>query len=169
LVPSSPDWLDDEAYLNDEYPGDLDLYEDPDHAPPPDLDDAQLDALIAEAREVTAEQARAAELAARLGHTAVLAAVSAEVTGRCGPGLPGSAQICPGEYASPAAGFAAGQPLDTAPGGPVLASFLDDAAGPDDRYTGATDDEILGVICAWDRVEAHASARKHAAVAELIR
>jgi hypothetical protein len=99
----------------------------------------------------------------------VLAAVSAEVTGRCGPGLPGSAQICPGEYASPAAGFAAGQPLDTAPGGPVLASFLDDAAGPDDRYTGATDDEILGVICAWDRVEAHASARKHAAVAELIR
>ena len=30
-------------------------------------------------------------------------------------------------------------------------------------------DELLGVICAWDRVEANASARKHAAVAELVR
>ena len=34
---------------------------------------------------------------------------------------------------------------------------------------GASDDELLGVICGWDRVEANASARKHAAVAELIR
>ena len=34
---------------------------------------------------------------------------------------------------------------------------------------GASDDEVAGVIAAWDRVEAHASARKHAAVAELIR
>jgi hypothetical protein len=28
---------------------------------------------------------------------------------------------------------------------------------------------VAGVIAAWDRVEAHASARKHAAVAEFIR
>ncbi len=42
-------------------------------------------------------------------------------------------------------------------------------AGPDDRYPGATDDEIVGVICAWARAEAHAAARKLAAVAELIR
>jgi hypothetical protein len=32
-----------------------------------------------------------------------------------------------------------------------------------------SDDELAGVICAWDRVEAYASAGKHAAVAELIR
>ncbi len=32
-----------------------------------------------------------------------------------------------------------------------------------------SDDELAGVICAWDRVEAYASSRKHAAVAELIR
>ena len=43
-------------------------YEDPDNAPPADLDDAQLAALIVEAREITAAQARAAEAAARLGH-----------------------------------------------------------------------------------------------------
>jgi hypothetical protein len=83
--------------------------------------------------------------------------------------MPGSAQSFPGEYASPAAGFASGKPLDVAPGCAVLVSFLEDTAGDQDRYADATDDELLGVICAWDRVEASASARKHAAVAELIR
>jgi hypothetical protein len=62
-VPQSPDW--DEAWLaaraEDEDPGDPDEYEDPDNAPPAGLDDDQLAALIAEAREITAEQARAAE------------------------------------------------------------------------------------------------------------
>ena len=168
-----PDWMDDPACLaaraQDEYPGDLDEYQDPDNSPPAGLDDAQLDALIAEAREITAAQARAAEAAARFGHTATLAAVGATAAGRRGPGMPGSAQTFPGEYTSPAAGFATGKPLDAAPGCAALASFADDTAGDGDRYTGATDDELLGVICAWDRVEAHASARKHAAVAELIR
>ena len=83
--------------------------------------------------------------------------------------MPGSAETFPGEYASPAAGFASGKPLDIAPGCAALASFLEEVAGGDDRYAGASDDELLGVICGWDRVEANASARKHAAVAELIR
>jgi hypothetical protein len=43
-VPSSPDW--DEAYLDamadDEYPGDLEEYQDPNNAPPAGLDDAEL-------------------------------------------------------------------------------------------------------------------------------
>ena len=171
LVPQRPDW--DEAWLaaraDDEYPGDPESYEDPDNAPPPGMDDDQLVALIAEAREITAEQARAAEVAARLGHTAVLAAAGAMSAGRRGPGMPGSAQTYPGEYVSRAAGFASGKPLDLAPGCAALASFLEDAAGDDDRYGGASDDELLGVICAWDRAEAHASAGKHAAVAELTR
>jgi len=50
-VPQSPDL--DEAWLaaraEDEYPGDLEEYEDPDNAPPSGLDDGQLAALIAEA------------------------------------------------------------------------------------------------------------------------
>jgi hypothetical protein len=99
----------------------------------------------------------------------VLAAVGAAVTGRRGPGMPGSAQSFPGEYASPAAGFATGKPLDAAPGCATLASFLEEIAGEDDRYRGASDDELQGVVCGWDRVEAYASARKHAAVAEVIR
>jgi Domain of unknown function (DUF222) len=80
-----------------------------------------------------------------------------------------------GEYgwteieASPAAQFATGQPFDVMPGRADLAQFADEAAGADDSFTGACDDELLGVLRAWDRVEAHAAARKFAAVAELMR
>jgi hypothetical protein len=175
LVPSSADWPDytgDQAYLaaqaQDEDPGDPDQDQDPDNAPPPGLDDAQLAALIAEARQVTEDQARADALFARLGQTAAMAAVAASL-GRRGPGMPGSAQSLPGEYTSPSAGFATAKPLDVAPGCAALALFAEDAAGQDDCYPGATDDEVLGAICAWNRIEAHASARKHAAVAELMR
>ena len=131
LVPQRPDW--DEAYLaamaDDEDPGDPDDYQDPDNAPPAGLDDAELATLLAEAREITAGQARAAEVAARFGHTAALAAAGAIAAGRRGPGMPGSAESFPGEDASPAAGFAAGQPLDVAPGCAALAWFLADTAG----------------------------------------
>jgi hypothetical protein len=130
-------------------PGDLDEEEDPDNAPPPGLDDAQLAALIAEAREVTADQARAEALFAALGETAAMAAVAAGI-GRRGPGMPGSARSFPGEYVSPASGFATGKPLDTAPGCATLGLFAGDAAGDDDSYPGASDDELLGIICAWD-------------------
>jgi len=172
LVPDSadwPEWMDQAAHWDDEDPGDPDEYQDPDSAPPPGLDDAQLAALIAEARAVTADQAYAAAWAARAGQTGFLAAVGAAAMGRRGPGMPGSAHTFPGEYTSPAAGFASGKPLDTAPGCLVLGQFAEDAAGEDDRYPGASDDELVGVICAWERVESHASARKHAAVAALIR
>jgi Domain of unknown function (DUF222) len=75
----------------------------------------------------------------------------------------------PGERLWGAAGFAKGGFADGLPGGGELALLADAAAGPDDRYPGATDGELDGVIAAWDRVEAHASARKHLAVAEFIR
>ncbi|MFZ0192138.1 MAG: DUF222 domain-containing protein, partial [Streptosporangiaceae bacterium] len=167
--PSCPEWMDDPAYLAlraaDEDPGDLDR-EDPDDDPPPDVDPAEL---AAEAERITADQARAAEVAARLGLTAAVAADAATAAGRRGPGMPGSAESFPGVYASRASGFASGKPLDTAAGCLVLGQFAEVAAGDDDRYPGASDDELAGAICAWDRVEAYASSRKHAAVAELIR
>ncbi|HEY6313866.1 MAG TPA: hypothetical protein VIY52_24120 [Streptosporangiaceae bacterium] len=93
LLPPDPGWPEDEGYLaalyEEDDPGDPELDQDPDNAPPPGLDDAELAALVAE-----------------------------------------------------------------------------DAAGPDDRYAGASEDELIGAICAWDRVEASA-ARKHAAVVKL--
>ena len=55
------------------------------------------------------------------------------------------------------------------PGCPGLALLADAAAGDDDTYQGASDDELIGVLCAWDRLEAHMAARKLAAAAELIR
>jgi hypothetical protein len=86
-----------------------------------------------------------------------------------GPGQPGSAHRFPGTYTGPAGGFATGQPLDVAPGGSVLLAQAEYAAGDDDRFTGSSDDELVGVICGLDRAEAAASSLKHAAVAELIR
>jgi hypothetical protein len=136
--------------------------EEPEDAPPWDVD---IDALIAECRQVTAEEAAFAARAARRG----LPGGTPVADGRRGPGQPGSAARRPGEFLSRAAGFGAGMVLDTMPGCGALAGFAAEAAGDDDRYAGACDDEVAGAVAAWDRVEAYAAARKCAAVAEFIR
>ncbi|HEV2259012.1 MAG TPA: DUF222 domain-containing protein [Streptosporangiaceae bacterium] len=162
--------MDDPAYLalraGDEDPGDEDLWGDLEDGPPPEVDE---DELAAVADELLADQARAAAVMGRLGVTGALAAGAAAAWGRRGPGMPGSAQTFPGVYASRSSGFASGKPLDTAPAGRVLGSLLEEAAGDDDRYPGASDDELAGVIAAWDRMRAYDSARMHAAIAELAR
>ena len=71
--------------------------------------------------------------------------------------------------AGAAALFAIGMPFDVMPGCPELTRFADQAAGPDDSFSGASEDELLGVLRAWDRMASHATARKYAAVAELMR
>ena len=55
------------------------------------------------------------------------------------------------------------------PGCPDPAVLADRAAGDGDRYDGVGDDELIGVLSAWDRLKAHMAARKLAAAAELIR
>ena len=173
LPPTAADRMDDEQWAasltrDDEEPDpDPDLYPDPDDPPLPGEYD--LDAIYAECREITAQEARAAALAARLGTAGDLAVGAARAAGRRGPGMPGSAETFPGEYPGPAGAFASGRALDTAPGCGTLALFADDAVGEDDDFAGVTDDELVGLICGWDRVQAHASARKHAAAAEFIR
>ena len=74
----------------------------------------------------------------------------------------------PGESSSRAAAFGPGMPLDVLPGCAQLAVAADAAAG-DDGFAGVSEAELVGVLCAWDRVEAHAAARKLAAIAELAR
>jgi hypothetical protein len=123
-----------------------------------------MDAIAAECAEIAAEEADVAARAARAGATGALAVG----LGRRGPGQPGSAQSFPGEYAGPAGSFATGQALDTAPGCASLAAFADAAAG-NDRYTDVSDDELVGLICAWKRVSAHVAGRTYAAIAELMR
>ena len=98
-----------------------------------------------------------------------LLAVEAATTGRRGPGQPGSARVFPGESSSRAAAFGPGMALDVLAGCAGLAVAADAAAGEDDGFAGVSDGELIGVLCGWDRVEAHAAARKLAAAAELIR
>ncbi len=139
--------------------------EEPDPDGPAAPWEYDLDAIVAECRRITAEEAAACARAARMGQPGGQPVGLA----RRGPGQPGSVRRAPGEYLSRAAGFAAGMLLDTMPGCNALAGFAAEAAGDDDRYAGAHDDEVAGAIAAWDRIEAHAAARKYAAVAEFIR
>jgi hypothetical protein len=71
--------------------------------------------------------------------------------------------------AGAAGGFASGGPLDAAPPDLAVAAFAEEVTGPDGRCPGATDDELIGVLAAWQRQESRAAARKLAVIAELIR
>ncbi len=173
LPSSSEDWLTEDEWeqwaaarcAEEEAPDPEEAVDPDDPALPADMD---IDVLTVEAEQASAEQARAAQAAARAGTAGAMAAVAAAL-GRRGPGQPGSAQRFPGTYTGPAGGFATGQPLDTAAGGSVLLGLAEYAAGDDTRFTGSSDDELIGVICGLDRAEAAAAALRHAAVAELIR
>ena len=65
----------------------------------------------------------------------------------------------PASRASPAAAFGPGMVFDVLPGCAQLAVAAD-AAAEDDRFAGVSEAELVGLMCAWDRVEAHAAARK---------
>ena len=116
LVPSGaewPEWMDEPGYLAaqcEDDPGDGERaeYEDPDNAPPRGMDDAQLAALIAEAREFTAGQAEAEAEMARAGLAGVRAALGSVAAGRRGPGMPGSASRFPGGVHQPGVGVRVG-------------------------------------------------------------
>jgi hypothetical protein len=104
------------------------------------------------------------------GVARVLAAQAAAAAARRrGPGQPGSARLLARESSSAAAAFGTGMCLDVMPACPDLARLADYAAGGDDSFKGVSDDELIGVLCAWDRLESHMAARKLAAAAELSR
>ncbi len=166
-VPADPGWDDDLAWLDrdpmtaEEREASLDRLceldepDDEDEDEYWDHDDLTAEEL-AEIREAAADE---------------LLAVAAASTGRRGPGQPGSARIFPGESASTAAGFGTGMPLDVTPGCPELAVAADAAVGggDEDCFDGVADHELIGLLCAWDRLEAHMAARKLAVAAELFR
>ena len=100
-----------------------------------------------------------------------LVAVAAATTGRRGPGHPGSARVFPGESASTAAAFGTGLALDVRPAARSWQSPPTPPRGAVTRTasTGWPSHELIGLLCAWDRLEAHMAARKLAVVAELFR
>ncbi len=82
-VPAWPEWMDDPAYLTlraaDEGPGDPDLDEDPEDAPPPEVDEAGAGRRGGPDHR---DLAREAALLASLGLTAAMAAEAAAAAGR---------------------------------------------------------------------------------------
>jgi hypothetical protein len=153
-------WLDRDPMTAAERAASLDRLCEQDEGHPEDEADEYGDVEPLTAEELAEIQAAAAD---------ELLAVEAATTGRRGPGQPGSARVFPGESSSPAAGFGPGMPLDVLPGCAGLAVAADAAAGEDNGFAGVSGAELVGVVCAWDRVEAHAAARKLAAIAELAR
>src|SRR5712671_7506170 len=150
-------WLDRLCQLDDDPADAPQEYWDPEaSAPPPGQD------------ELTAEElAGAAEAAAD-----EMLALDAASTGRRGPGQAGSARVFPGVSASRAAGFGVGMAWDVTPGCAQLGVAADAAVGgggPADSFGGVADHELAGLVCAWDRLEAHMAARKLIAVAEVFR
>jgi len=162
-VPAEPEWDDDPAWSRPdpmtagELEADVDRVCEHDEPPGPDeFEDFEPFTAeeLAEIREAAADE---------------LLAVEAATAGRRGPGQPGSARIFPGESVSSAASFGPGMPLDVLPGCAGLAVAADAAAGEDGGFAGVSEAELVGVLAAWDRVEAHAAARKLAVAAELAR
>ena len=66
-------------------------------------------------------------------------------------------------------GFASGGVWDKALPGSGLAQAADAAAGPSRGYGDTSDDELIGVLGGWQRIESWAAAGRLSAVAELIR
>jgi hypothetical protein len=150
-------WLD-RLCAQDDDPADAPQeYWDPESCAPPPEQDELTDRELAEVREAAGDE---------------MLALDAAGTGRRGPGQAGSARVFPGESASRAAGFGTGMAWDVTPGCAQLAVAADaavDGGGPDDSFSGVADHELIGLVCAFDRLEAHMAARKLVAIAELFR
>jgi hypothetical protein len=159
--PMSPEereaWLDRLCALDDDPSDDPQEYWDPESCAPPPGQDELTEQELAGVREAAADE---------------MLALDAASTGRRGPGQAGSARVFPGVSNSRAAGFGTGMAWDVMPGCAQLAVAADaavDGGGPADSFGRVADHELVGVVCAWDRLEAHAAARKLAAVAEVFR
>jgi hypothetical protein len=148
-------WLD-RLCAEDDDPRDAPQeYRDPQSCTPPPGQDELTPAELAGIAEAAADE---------------MLALDAASTGRRGPGQAGSARTFPGESAGRAAGFGVGMALDVTPGCAQLAvaadAAVDGGAGAADSFSGVADHELAGLVCAWDRVEAHAAARKLVAIAD---
>jgi len=117
----------------------------------------ELAALMAEARNAAVAEARAARL------------LGADVVGlagarRRGPGLSGPMET--GEYPGPLGFMGHGGPGDTARPCGVLAGVLEDAAR---SYAQATDDEVVGMVCAWSRMVSWATGQLYGSMAQFLK
>ena len=150
----TPDWMDEAEWQrycatgDDDPPGeDEELYLDPVDGP--------LSAITAQA------QADAAE------HESLMARLIA--AGLDGYAHRRGAPPVPGVFSGPAAGFGQGLCLDAALPSSVLSGIADDASGPDRRFAGVTDDELMGLVGTRQRLQARQAWELLMTVAEFIR
>jgi hypothetical protein len=150
-------WLDRLCAQDDDPADGPQEYRDPESCAPPPGQDELTAGELAGIREAASDE---------------MLALDAASTGRRGPGQAGSARMFPGESASRAAGFGTGMAWDVTPGCAQLAVAADaavDGGGPGDSFGGVADHELVGLVCAFDRAEAHMAARKLVAIAEVFR
>ena len=150
-------WLDRLCQLDDDPADAPQEYWDPESCAPPPGQDELTEQELAGIAEAAADE---------------MLALDAASTGRRGPGQAGSARVFPGESDSRAAGFGTGMAWDVMPGCAQLGVAADaavDGGGSGDCFSGVADHELVGLVCAWDRLEAHMAARKLVALAEVFR
>ena len=158
----TPDWVDDAEWermcaARGEEPEppdpDEEFYADPDHGAPGVWEELAPEAAAARKKAAAEEAARARLIAAGLDGDAH----------RCGepprPGIP----------AGPAAGFGQGCPLDALAPSTAVSGLADEACGEDRAFTGVSDDELMGLIGARQRLAARQQWELLTGVAEFLR
>ena len=127
------------------------FYADPDHGAPGQWEELPPEVLAARAAE---EEARRARL--------IAAGLEGDAHRRGAPPRPGIP-------AGPAAGFGQGQPLDALAPSTIVSGLADEASGEDRAFTGVSDDELMGLIGARQRLAARQQWELLTAVAEFLR
>ncbi len=142
----TPDWADEAEWgrmcaARGEEAGlpDLDeeFFSDPDHGAPGQWEELPAEVLAARAQAAAGQEARRARLIA---------------AGLDGDGHRRGYPPRPGIPAGPAAGFGQGCPLDALAPSTILSGLADEAAGEGRAFTGVSDDELMGLIGARQRL-----------------
>ncbi len=130
------------------------FFSDPDHGAPGQWEELPPEVLAARAQAAAEEAA----LRARL----IAAGLDGDAHRRGAPpraGIP----------AGPAAGFGQGQPLDALAPSTALSGLADDASGEGRAFSGVTDDQLMGLIGARQRLAGRQQWELLTAVAEFVR
>ena len=159
----TPDWADEAEWArmcaargDEPEPPDLEeeFYADPDHGAPGVWAELPAEAAAARARAAAEEAALRARLIA---------------AGLDGDAHRSGAPPRPGIPAGPAAGFGQGCPLDALAPTTIVSGLADEASGEDRAFPGVTDDELMGLIGARQRLAARQQWELLTAVAEFLR
>ena len=159
----TPDWADEAEWARmcagrgeEPEPPDLDeeFYGDPDHGAPGQWAELPPEAAAARAQAAAEEAAVRARL--------IAAGLDGDAHRRGAPPRPGIPM-------GPAAGFGQGQPLDALAPTTALSGLADEASGEDRAFTGVSDDELMGLIGARQRLAGRQQWELLTAVAEFLR